>query len=155
MGILGERDGHATPERVLDYEIESFEVRQFVAVDWSVRHVRGRPRDSLHGQLVTQDLPRAVAVGDDRDVGGVALVARARVRELVHFRAHGLPSTTTRGLTISRGNSSDFTPSTSRSEFVPPPPPAGPLTCRVRISKPTACAALRSGLRAAMRSLTS
>ena len=136
-------------------KLSALQLRQLVARDRAFGDVRVGVPDALDGELLAQDVPRALVVRDDRDVGRVALVARARVAEIVDPDAHSVPSTDTRGFTHSRGTSTDFTPITSRTAFVPPPPPAGPFTCSVRISNPSACAALRSGLRAAMRSRTS
>src|SRR3546814_16926775 len=92
----------------------------------------------LGGQMTPQDWPGGFFVGDDRHIGGVALVAGTAVAQIVDARHQAASSTKTSGRTSSRGRSSDCTASISPTEGSdPPPPPAGPFTCMARTSKPT------------------
>src|SRR3546814_13807113 len=84
----------------------------------------------LGGQMTPQDVPGGFVVGDDRHIGGVALVAGTAVAQIVDARHQAASSTKTSGRTSSRGRSSDCTASISPTAGSdPPPPPAGPFTC--------------------------
>src|SRR3546814_17422700 len=61
----------------------------------------------LGGQMTPQDVPGGFVVGDDRHIGGVALVAGTAVAQIVGARHQAASSTKTSGRTSSRGRSRD------------------------------------------------
>src|SRR3984893_4087281 len=156
VNVLRERDRDAAAERIFDDEIERLEVAQRITPDRTLGEVPEGVRDAVRRQLTLQKLPMAGVVADHRNIRGVALVAGARMGEVVDADGHGVPSTITWALSVLFGSSTDLTASTSctRGSQAPPAPP-GPCICRARTSKPIACAALRSLVRPAMRSPTS
>ena len=81
----------------------------------------------LHRHVAHEQRVVRRVVRDHRDARGVALVARARVRDLPE-RPHGHASIQASDLrTASRGTNAEVTAISSRAAFVTPPPPAGPL----------------------------
>src|SRR5262249_55740972 len=143
-------------ERVLDHEVEGHEVAQRIAAHRAPGDVAEFAGDALGRQLTGEKLPVPGVVADHRDVRGVALVAGARVGEVVDANAHGVPSTTTRASRRLRGGGTDSPASTSRTRgSQAPPAPPGPCMCMARTSKPIACAARRSWVRPASRRRTS
>src|SRR5579871_1688616 len=156
MNVLRQRNRDAAGKRILDHEIERLEIAQGVAPDRSLGDVAKRMGDALDRQFAFQKLPMAGVVADHRDIRGVALVARTGMGEVVDADAHSEPSTTTCGLTLLFGSSTDFTASTSRTRgSQAPPAPPGPCMCMARTSNPMACAALRLAVRPAIRKRTS
>src|ERR1700685_4675077 len=156
MNILRQRDRDAAAECVLDHEIERLEVAQRVTAHRPLGDVPEGFGDTLFRQLALQKFPMFGVVADHRDVRGVALVAGARMGEVVDAHAHSVPSTNIWGLTMLLGSSTDLTASTSRTlGSQAPPAPPGPCMCSARTAKPMACAALRLWVRPAMRSRTS
>src|SRR5580704_5756949 len=156
VNVLRQRDRDAAGERVIDHEIECLEVAKRIAPDRTFGDVAKRVRDAFDGEFAFQKFPVPGVVANHRDVRRVALVAGAGVGEVVDADAHSEPSTTTCGLTVFFGNSTDFTASTSRTRgSQAPPAPPGPCMCSARTSKPIACAALRLWVRPAIRKRTS
>src|SRR5580698_1530438 len=156
VNVLRQRNRDATGQRVLDHEIKRLEIAQGIAADRTLGDMRKRVRDPFDGQLALQKFPMFGVVADHRDIGRVALVAGTRVGKVVDANAHSVPSTTTCGLTMLLGSSTDFTARTSRTRgSQAPPAPPGPCMCKARTSKPIACAALRLWVRPAIRRRTS
>src|SRR5271169_2143384 len=156
VNVLRERNRDAAAQRILDDEIERLEVAKWVTANRTLGEVPEGAPDALLRQLALQELPMPGVVTDHRNIRGVALVAGARMGEVVDADAHGVRSTITWALTMLFGSSTDLTASTSRTRgSQAPPAPPGPCMCRARTSKPMAWAALRSWVRPAMRSRTS
>src|ERR1700733_1336392 len=156
VNVLRQRNRDATGQRILDHKIECLEIAQGITADRSLGDMTECVRDPFDGQFALEELPMLGVVADHRDVGRVALVAGTRVGKVIDADAHSLPSTTTCGLTMLLGSSTDFTARTSRTRgSQAPPAPPGPCMCRARTSKPIACAALRLWVRPAIRKRTS
>ena len=85
-------------------------------------------RHRLLRDLGDEHVPELGAVGDDADVGAVALVAGAAVGELAQrYGAGGHQLThSILGVTASRGTKQDAVESRGRIPVRTPPPPAGP-----------------------------
>src|ERR1035437_4970360 len=156
VDVLRQRGRDAAAERVLDDKIECLEIAQGITFNRSLGDVLEGFRHALRRQFAREKIPMLGVVADDRNIRGIAFVAGTRVRKVIDADAHSAPSTTTWALTRFFGNSTDFTASTSRTRgSQAPPAPPGPCMCMARTSKPMACAALRSRVRPAIRSLTS
>src|SRR5664280_399337 len=156
VDVLRQRYGDAAAERILDNEVERLEIAQRMTPDRAFGDVLESLRHELRREFALEKIPMLGVVANDRNIRGVAFVAGARMGEIVDADAHSDPSTTTWALTRFFGNSTDFTASTSRTRgSQAPPAPPGPCMCMARTSKPMACAALRSRVRPAIRSLTS
>src|SRR6202022_518544 len=95
MDFLREGDRDAAAERILDDEIERLEVAQRVTPDRTLGEVPEGVRDALRCQFALQELPMPGVVADHRNIRGVALVAGARMGEVVDADAHSVPSTIT------------------------------------------------------------
>src|ERR1700684_4587386 len=156
MNVLRQRNSDATGQRILDHEIERLEIAQGIAADRPLGAMAERVRDAFDGQFALEEVPMFGVVADHRDIRGIALVAGTRVGKVIDANAHSVPSTTTCGLTMLFGSSTDCTARTSRTRgSQAPPAPPGPCMCKARTSKPIACAALRLWVRPAIRNRTS
>src|SRR5690606_5271216 len=139
------RARHAAAQRALDDEVERLQARQLVADHGAGGHVGEGPRDDRLGQLLAQDPPAGLVEGDDGDIGRIAFVAGPSMGQVMDAHHVRNSRRVTWGSTWPRGIRPDCTASTSLTTgSEPPAPPAGPLTCSARVSKPTASAALRS-----------
>src|ERR1035441_6197921 len=156
MNVLRQRNRDAAAERILDDEIEGLEIAQGVSLNRPFGDVLERIRHPFWREFAREKIPVLFVVADNGNVRRVPFVASACVSKIVDADAHSAPSTTTWALTRFFGNSTDFTASTSRTRgSQAPPAPPGPCMCMARTSEPMACAALRSRVRPAIRSLTS
>src|SRR3546814_9943382 len=94
-----------------------------VAPDRPVAQGRKGLRHALGGKRVAQHLPAGIVVGNDGNAGCIALVAGARVRQVVDQGTHRYaPVVITCGLTQSRGISTASTAMISLAPRLTGPP---------------------------------
>src|SRR5215213_5939918 len=84
-----ERERAAASERLVQEEVERAEVRQLEALDAAFDHPAEMLLDAPGRDLAREHRVELFAQRDEPDVGRVALVARARVREFHKFDSHG------------------------------------------------------------------
>ncbi len=130
MAVEAEAGIDAAFQHVVEHEIEGSELRQVVAHD-----LRGLARGEDLPDPLGRDLPRDRVVmrgiaADERDIEPVALVAGARIGDLVQFDGTRLmrrpPSMVTRGAAYLRSIRHEALASRGVMRRRTPAPPAGP-----------------------------
>src|SRR5258706_11809880 len=109
MGIECKRPRHAATERACHHEIQRRYVREFVADNLTFDNtgeMRPHPRA---GNVRKQQRIMLRVKGDDRDVGGVALVAGTGMGDLAQLHPLSPPTNWIDGFANSRGSSTDAT----------------------------------------------
>ena len=128
--VGAQRSRAAAAERALHHEVECAHVGRFVAVDPAEHH---RAEVRLHpfgGDLAHDARVGVVVVGEDRDVGDVALVAGAVPADLAKRepRHHRTSSIVTRTSLSTRSLSMSVGQMPSSSVAPPRPPPPAPVS---------------------------
>src|SRR5579859_3780051 len=154
MAIEAEARVHAALEGIVDDEIHRGQLRQHIAPDARGPAVREHGAHFFLGHLFHQVAECLGQVGDDADVGPVALVSRTRVRHRMqrHFHeSHDSATRSTRARTRARSMRMEAVPTWALMCWRTPAPPAGPEQYRLSTSSATCCAILRVGERTAAR----
>src|ERR1700736_6564634 len=126
MRVERQRARDPAAERLLHDKIQRGNVGQLIADNLAFDNsgkMRLYPRA---GDLVQQQRIMFRIIGDDGNVGGVALVAGTGMGDLAQLHVSD-PMKRTCGLASSRGSSTEATATTSRADLNAPPPAAGPL----------------------------
>src|ERR1700738_1092849 len=127
MRVERQRPRHTTAERLCHHEIQRGNVRQLIADNLALDNTGEMRPYPLAGDLLEQQRIMLFVIGDDGDVGGVALVAGAGMGDLAQLHRGQPPTNRIDGFASSRGSNTDATATTSRADLKAPPPAAGPL----------------------------
>src|ERR1051326_2159286 len=119
-----ERDRAAAVQRAVKQEVERVKIGQLEALDRPLDHASKMPRDPRRRHLLHEQRIVLGLIGDQSDVGGVALVPGARMREIDEPLFH-TSSTSTAGRTMALSSSAGQY-ATISSGFGRPP--ANPVT---------------------------
>src|SRR3569832_394202 len=127
MRIECQRPRYPASQRLVHHEVERKNPGQLITDHLALNDTGEMRLAEIGSHLGEQQRIMFRVIGDDRNVGDIALVAGAGMSHLAQLHRHQLPTNWTCGVASSRGNSTEATATTSRADLEAPPPPAGPL----------------------------
>ena len=127
MRVQRQRSRHPATQGVAHDKIQRGNIGQFISHHLALDNAGEMRLHARGGHLFQQQRIVFRIVGNDRDIGRIALVSGAGMGDLAQLHRFYVPTNRTCGFASSRGNSTEATATTSRADFHAPPPPAGPL----------------------------
>src|ERR1700755_2562294 len=117
MRVERQRPRYPASQRLVHYEIERKKLGQLVTNNVAFDNAREMRFHTRRRHLSQQQRIMLRIIGDDGDIGDVALVAGTRMSDLTQLHGCRSPKNCTCGFANSRGNSTEATATTSRADL--------------------------------------